>query len=390
MGLLRPLITRTLAAATTALACLLPLPAAHAHSSSNAYLSLQPRGDALVLRADVHLRDADLALDLDTDRDGQVRWAEVSPRSAELLAWLRSGLALQAGDRACELQPIDLLASERSDGHYLSAEWTVACATPRPTGLALTYSLLFERDALHRALVKIEVPGAEGSAVLAPDRPQTVLLPEQPKTALQVFGHYAVEGVWHIWIGFDHILFLLSLLVLAPLTAQRRTAASRAVDWRPQPALRPALFDVLAVVTSFTVAHSITLGLAIFGVVSLPAVLIETVIAASVVLAALNNLLGGFSLKRWRLAFVFGLIHGFGFANVLLDLELPATQLAVALGGFNLGVELGQLAIVAVFFPIAWALRHTRFYQRGVVVGGSIGIALVGSWWIAERLGLIG
>ena len=390
MGLLRPLITRTLAAATTALACLLPLPAAHAHSSSNAYLSLQPRGDALVLRADVHLRDADLALDLDTDRDGQVRWAEVSPRSAELLAWLRGGLALQAGGRACELQPIDLLASERSDGHYLSAEWTVACATPRPTGLSLTYSLLFERDALHRALVKVEVPGAEGSAVLAPDRPQTVLLPEQPKTALQVFGHYVVEGVWHIWIGFDHILFLLSLLVLAPLTAQRRTAASRAVDWLPQPALRPALFDVLAVVTSFTVAHSITLGLAIFGVVSLPAVLIETVIAASVVLAALNNLLGGFSLKRWRLAFVFGLIHGFGFANVLLDLELPATQLAVALGGFNLGVELGQLAIVAVFFPIAWALRHTRFYQRGVVVGGSIGIALVGSWWIAERLGLVG
>jgi hypothetical protein len=386
MGLFRPL----LAACAAVLATALLLPAAHAHSSSNAYLSLQPRGDALVLRADVHLRDADLALDLDTDRDGQVRWAEVAPRTAELQAWLRSGLALQAGGQACELQPIDLLASERSDGHYLSAEWTVACATPRPTGLSLTYSLLFERDALHRALVKVEVPGAEGSAVLAPDRPQTVLLPEQPKTALQVFGHYAVEGVWHIWIGFDHILFLLSLLVLAPLTAQRRTGASRAVDWRPQPALRPALFDVLAVVTSFTVAHSITLGLAIFGVVSLPAVLIETVIAASVVLAALNNLLGGFSLKRWRLAFVFGLIHGFGFANVLLDLELPATQLAVALGGFNLGVELGQLAIVAVFFPIAWALRGTRFYQRGVVVGGSIGIALVGSWWIAERLGLIG
>jgi len=363
----------------------LPLPAAHAHSSSNAYLALQSRGDALVLRTDVHLRDADLQFDLDSDRDGQLRWAEVAARSAELQAWLRGGIALQAGGQACELQPLDLLASERSDGHYLSAEWAVACADGRTNGLALRYALLFDRDRLHRALVKVELPGAEDSAVLSPERPEAVLLPEQPRSAWQVFGHYVVEGVWHIWIGLDHILFLLSLLVLAPLLPQGR----RVSEWVAQPALRPALLDVLAVVTAFTVAHSITLGLAIFEVVTLPAVWIETVIAASVVLAALNNLLGGVSLKRWRLAFVFGLIHGFGFANVLLDLELPATQLAVALAGFNIGVELGQLAIVAVFFPIAWALRRTAFYRRGVVIGGSIGIAIMGTWWIVERLGLL-
>lgn len=378
MGWLRPFLTAWLA-----LAC---ATAAQAHSSSNAYIALQSGENALLLRTDVHLRDADLLLDLDTDRDGSVRWSEVTPRQRELLEWMRSGLTLQAGATACQLQPIDLLASERSDGHYLSASWTVACGDARPSGLRLHYGLMFERDSLHRALVKVELPGAEASAVLSPERPDAELLPEQARSAWAVFGHYLIEGVWHIWIGLDHILFLLSLLLLAPLLPR----GERVSHWVPQPAIRPALLDVLTVITAFTVAHSITLGLAIFGVVALPAVLIETVIAASVVLAALNNLLGGFSLKRWRLAFVFGLIHGFGFANVLLDLDLPATQLAVALGGFNLGVELGQLAIVAVFFPIAWALRHTAFYRRGVVVGGSIGIAVIGAWWIAERLGWLG
>jgi hypothetical protein len=106
------------------------------------------------------------------------------------------------------------------------------------------------------------------------------------------------------------------------------------------------------------------------------------------VLASLNNLLGVYSLKRWRLAFIFGLIHGFGFANVLLDLGLPNSALVAALGGFNIGVELGQLAIVLVFFPLAWLLRRTLFYRWMVVAGGSFVIALVGVYWLFDRSGL--
>jgi hypothetical protein len=110
----------------------------------------------------------------------------------------------------------------------------------------------------------------------------------------------------------------------------------------------------------------------------------------SVVLAALNNLLGVNSLKRWRLAFAFGLVHGFGFASVLLDLGLPASALVAALGGFNVGVELGQLAIVGVFLPVAWLLRHTRFYRWVVVAGGSAAIVVLGLFWTLERVGWLG
>jgi hypothetical protein len=117
--------------------------------------------------------------------------------------------------------------------------------------------------------------------------------------------------------------------------------------------------------------------------------LIEPAIAISVIAVALNNLLGWSSLKRWPLAFVFGLIHGFGFANVLLDLGLPSSALAAALGGFNLDVEFGQLVIVCVFLPLAWLLRNTFFYRWGVVVCGSTIIAVCGTLWVLQRTGLI-
>lgn len=148
------------------------------------------------------------------------------------------------------------------------------------------------------------------------------------------------------------------------------------------------MLDVLAVVTAFTLAHSITLGLSVMKWLEPSADLIEPAIALSVVLAALNNLIGWSALRRWRLAFVFGLVHGFGFANVLLDLGLPASALAAALGGFNVGVELGQLAIVLVFFPLAWLLRNTAFYRWVVVTGGSLTIAVLGLVWTLERTGL--
>ena len=147
-----------------------------------------------------------------------------------------------------------------------------------------------------------------------------------------------------------------------------------------------AFCDVLRIVTAFTVAHSITLSLAVLGLVTLPSRLVESAIAASVVAAALNNIWPLVRGRRWMVAFLFGLVHGFGFASVLADLGLPQGALAVALLGFNVGVELGQLAIVAVFLPLAYALRRSWFYRRAVLVGGSLLIALLAAVWLVERV----
>jgi len=363
-------------------------PAAVAHSSSNSYLALSAPDGQLSLRADIHLRDVDLIFDLDHDRDGQVTWGETQARSAELKTWLGQGIALSALGQGCTLGDADLQASQHADGMYLSALWTPVClglTDVAHASLALRYGLIFAQDNLHRGLLKVDLPGNQSSALLSPERPEAQVSVADSR-AWRVFGRYAIEGVWHIWIGIDHIVFLLSLLVLAPLQSSRQ----RVVHWQAAQQARPGVLDVLAVVTAFTVAHSITLGLTITGWLTPPADLVEPAIALSVVLAALNNLLGFSALQRWRLALVFGLVHGFGFASVLLDLGLPTSSLLAALGGFNIGVELGQLAIVGVFLPLAWALRRTRFYRWGVVTGGSVAIVVLGVFWTLQRIGWLG
>jgi hypothetical protein len=207
------------------------------------------------------------------------------------------------------------------------------------------------------------------------------------RALLAQFVDYAREGVWHIWIGFDHILFLLSLLLPSVLLGSGK-------GWQPAERFAPTFWDVLKVATSFTVAHSITLSLAALSIIQLPSRLVESAIALSVVLAALNNLWPVVRGRRWLVAFGFGLIHGFGFASVLADLGLPQSALLVALVGFNVGVEAGQLALVAAFLPIAYALRRGPLYRRVIFLGGSAGIVLISVIWLVERafdlrLGLI-
>jgi hypothetical protein len=150
--------------------------------------------------------------------------------------------------------------------------------------------------------------------------------------------------------------------------------------------LRVALTEVLWVVTAFTVAHSITLSIAALQIVELPSRLVESAIAASVALAAANNLWPVVERRRWMVAFGFGLIHGFGFASVLTELGLPKDALVLSLLGFNVGVEIGQLVIVACFLPAAYPLRNTPLYRKGVFVGGSILTLLVALVWLAERV----
>lgn len=364
--------------------------AVQAHSSSNSFLSLSIDEAGLILRADVHLRDVDLIFNLDHDRNGQVTWAETIAKEIEISKWLAQGIQLGESGQACQLGKADIQASEHADGIYLSALWRPVCnskiemANLHKAAFSFNYALMFAQDNLHRGLLKIDFPEFQSSVIFSPEHPQAQLT-KANASVVQVLFQYFLEGVWHIWIGIDHILFLISLLVLAPLQAAR----TRVTHWHAVPHFRSALVDVLSVVTAFTLAHSITLGVSIMKWLEPSPSLVEPAIAISVVAVAVNNLLGWSSFKRWPLAFAFGLIHGFGFANVLLDLGLPSSALAAALGGFNLGVEFGQLVIVGAFLPLAWLLRNTLFYRWGVVVCGSAVIAVFGTLWALQRTGLV-
>ena len=355
------------------------LPLARAHKPSDSYLSLTVTDGGIVSgRWDIALRDLDFAIGLDADGNGDIDWGEVRKRHAEIAAYALARLAVSADGAACRIEAGVQQIDEHTDGAYTVMPLALRCDAATPKTLAVDYRLFADLDPQHRGLLNLQAQGSTRSAVLGPQAPTQSFELSAPNRWAQ-FVDYIREGVWHIWIGFDHILFLLSLLLPAVLLWQGRR-------WRAVERFRNAAVDVLKIVTAFTVAHSITLTLATLGVVQLPTRWVESAIAASVVLAALNNVWPLFRGRRWTVAFVFGLIHGFGFASVLADLGLPRDALVLALVGFNVGVELGQLAIVALFMPLAFALRRSAFYRRVVMLGGSWAIATLAGVWLAERL----
>jgi hypothetical protein len=361
-------------------ALLLAAPAS-AHKPSDSYLTLDVQGRQVDGQWDIALRDLDMAIGLDGDGNGELTWNEVRARQDAIGAYALARLKLASGGGACPLQVTEMLLDEHSDGAYAVLRLRGACgaevANLDVASLDIDYALLFDIDPQHKGLLQLRHAGQVSTAIFAPGSAHQTLRVADASSMRQ-FGDYVRHGVWHIWIGFDHILFLLSLLLPAVLVRRDRS-------WQGRDSFRAAAFDVLKIVTAFTLAHSITLTLATLGVLALPSRLVESAIAASVVLAALNNLWPLFHGRRALVAFAFGLIHGFGFASVLLDLGLPKASLLLSLVGFNVGVELGQIAIVALFLPLAFLARNSKLYRKGLLGAGSCMIALLALAWLAER-----
>lgn len=349
---------------------------AYAHKPSDSYLTLAVNGGTIIGQWDIALRDLDFAFGLDANGDAEITWGEVRTKHTEIATYALARLALSTDGKTCNAQAVEHLIDDHTDGAYAVMRFQADCGQAIET-LQARYSLFFDIDPQHKGLLRLEYQGNSTTAIFSPEKAmQQFALGKADK--FTQFVDYFHEGVWHIWIGFDHILFLLALLL--PAVAFRSGHV-----WKAVGVFKRAFWDVFKIVTSFTIAHSITLSLATLGIVSLPSRWVESIIAASVVLAALNNIFPLFKERRWAMAFAFGLVHGFGFATVLSDLGLPQDTLMLALVGFNVGVEAGQLAIVAVFLPLAFTMRRTIFYRRVVLLGGSFVIALLAAVWLVER-----
>jgi hypothetical protein len=357
-----------------------PFPAL-AHKLSDGYLSLTITNQRLVGRLEISLHDFEQSLGLDANGDGEVTWGEVQRREAEIKTYVQTRVAAAVDGTPVAFQAQALQINQRNDGGYVVVP---LITSPWKGGhrLTLNYSLMFDVDPLHLGLLKLQVDGATKTGIFASDRRSLDFSIDPAVThSTTSFGflQFVREGVWHIWTGYDHILFLIALLLPAVLVLSGR-------QWHPTPDFKPALINVLKVVTAFTLAHSLTLSLAVLDVVRMPSRLVESTIAASVVLAAANNLKPFFRDRGWIVAFAFGLVHGFGFAGALGELDLPRSALASGLVGFNLGVEIGQLAIVSLFMPIAFLMRSTWVYRRMALQAGSAVICLVAAGWCVERV----
>ena len=354
---------------------------AQAHKQSDSYLTLDATAgnSALNLRWDIALRDLDFALGLDADADGALTWGEIRRRREAIEDYAFRHLVIHAeddGSGSCALAPGDLLIDEHVDGAYAVLQFSANCpAIPRK--LSVHYSLLFELDPNHHGLLNLRTADFQQSMVFKAEAP-VLQLDLAKRDGWAQLRSFVAEGIWHIWHGYDHILFLMTLLLPAVVVRRQR-------QWLPRESWRDAAIDILKVVTAFTLSHSLTLTLAVLGIIQAPSQLVETAIAVTVLLGALNILHPIILGRRWVVALVFGLIHGLGFAAVLADLGLTATGLLKALVGFNLGVELGQIAIVILVMPLLYGLRGTWFYRRLALPAGAAVIALLALYWIADR-----
>ena len=362
--------------ALLALVCVLVSTPAWAHKPSDSYLSLTIHDNAIAARWDIAVRDLHEAIGLDADDDGAITWGEVRAKHQEIGAYALSRLILTSEEQACPAEPSAHLIDEHTDGAYAVLLFAAACAGPI-TQLHADYRLLFDVDAQHKGLLRLTHVRQTTTAIFSRESPTQHFTVGETSRWMQV-RQYFTEGVWHIWLGYDHVLFLLALLLPAVLT---RTADR----WHASANFSSVCWEVLRIVTAFTLAHSITLSVATLGLVTLPSRVVESAIAVSVLIAGLSNLYPQLIGRRWVVAFAFGLIHGFGFAGVLADLGLPPDALLLSLITFNLGVECGQLVLVAGVLPLAYVLRHTWTYQRVVVAAGSLATAGIALLWLIER-----
>jgi hypothetical protein len=351
---------------------------AHAHKVSDSYLRVRLEGTALTGQWLLALHDLEVAIGLDRNEDGAITWGELKQSSRQLLDYAAAHLALECdGDSVLLRFEPELRVDQLANGGYAVLTFSADPGRP-PESVLVEYRAFFEENPLHRGLLLLECGGNAQQSVFNPVETRLRFECARPQP-LREFRRFVAEGVWHIWIGYDHILFLLTLLL--PSVLRREEG-----QWIPVEGMGGAFLNVFKIVTAFTLAHSVTLTLAALEWVKLPSRMVESIIAASIVVAALNNLWPVITGRTWLIAFGFGLIHGFGFASVLADLGLPRGSLVRALVGFNLGVEVGQLAIVTAFLPVAWFLRRFAVYRRWVLYGGSCAVAMLATWWMIERL----
>jgi HupE / UreJ protein len=352
---------------------------AFAHKPSDSYLSIALENKQLSGRWDIAIRDLDFAIGLDDNDDGAITWGELRSKTTVINHYVFEHLQLGVAGSACSIRQQGLKIDQHSDGSYAVLNFNGACEAAASDGFIIAYHLFADLDPQHRGLLNLTYDKANTTtAVLVPSHSPRVFKNTPNRSHWQDGLDFIREGVWHIWIGYDHILFLFSLLIPSVMVYQ-------AGRWQSVASFRNAFWDVLKVVTAFTVAHSITLSLAVLDIIALPSRWVESCIAASVILAALNNIFPVFTEKRALLALTFGLIHGFGFASVLADLGLQESAKLWSLLGFNLGVEIGQLALVILFLPFAYKFSRYHLYKPVVIKTFSLGIAGLGSVWLLER-----
>ncbi|MEH7250980.1 HupE/UreJ family protein [Neobacillus niacini] len=337
---------------------------ASAHANSYGYMDVQDGSEGI---------EIDLALDFSElaeafgfitafeSADSIPKMEEVLSKNKETLTkYIAAGMNVYRDELICEPRVTGTNVSITSDNYPLAHFQMEYPCSGKSTRIA--YDLFVDdinRSHINFATIEGEKGTQEFTFTIA-DRELVI----GDRNWVRQASNFVILGIQHIITGYDHILFVLCLILPAAISIGR----------------------VVEVVTAFTLGHSITLGLATLGIVSLPSQLVEAAIALSIVFVAVENLLKWEMKKRWIITLMFGLIHGFGFAGILQEMELSSSTVASSLLFFNLGVEIGQIAIIAIVFPLLAMARKYKRFPTFVTTSSTL-IMAMGLFWFVQRLG---
>lgn len=361
-----------------------------AHAKQENYVWLNIDTDAIVGRVELNYNDVRDKLNLDLDELGATRLEGLQMSRDTLEEFVRANYSISDSEGEIEYffdEPT--LFEEGND--YLQFPYRTN-RLPVGTELTIRNSIWLvppysEQDRFHRSMIVAEYNQVSDQSfgksnvaiVFTPNRLVQTIDLENPGQVLN-WKDFVWQGILHIGIGLDHILFI-AMLLLSVVMSKRNDR------WIPVDNFRAALWNTLKIVTIFTVAHSITLTLAALDLVNVPSALVETIIALSIIAMALNNIFPLFSGHSWILVFVFGLFHGLGFASVMGDLQFRVQFLERILIMFNIGVEIGQLLLVLILLPILFFLRNKSLYRPVLLTGLSVLAIIISGWWVYERSG---
>lgn len=337
--------------------------AASAHETTRSYVRLDRAGAEVDLRIRVAFRDIEVAVWIDEDLDGAITWAEVQRRMGPISDYLLAGFTLDAGG-ACKLGQTTADVSNSGGIAYLDVYFRGTC--PDATLPLQARSRLFtEIDPDHRMFLSAMVDGARTTTLLSAASPSVTLSGDSGNPWISLWTYF-LAGIEHLLGGTDHLAFLLVLILPAVCNGLNR---------------RDAVRGVVAAVTGFTIAHALTLTAVLTNLLRPPSGMIEALIALTIIVTAVDNVRPFIPAPRAAIAAAFGIIHGCGFATALGSLDLDGVSFAVALLGFNLGIEAAQVGLVLLTMPLLYTFGAAR---RTLWLGSAVA-GLAGLWWLWLR-----
>jgi hypothetical protein len=349
---------------------------AHAHQSSIKYTDVTVDGAGAKVRMTIAPSDVTQPLGMDEAATPTLDQAMAPATLDRVTAFVASWIALRTPDGAtCAITSPS--AAPDADGKFIDVTWDVTCAGTVDK-IVLDFTRFFALDQRHEAIVSVHAPGEKVEPIVV--RISDPVLTVTPGETTSLLG-WIRHGMDHIYGGLDHIAFVLTLLLVVVI----KRGANR--EWVVRSPIE-AIKSTAIIVTAFTIAHSASLIAASLGYVSLPSRFVESMIAASIVYTAIEDVIRPDTRWRYALTFAFGLLHGLGFASMLAEL-LPEDRVIIPLITFNIGVELGQLSIVIVAIPVLWGLARlvgAERYRRVVVPVAAVPLVLIGIKWLIERV----